>query len=280
MSTIKKNQHYVWKHYLKPWTTNGQINCLHDGKPFKASLNKIAQQNYFYKSNPINIEEIEFAKYFIGILDPMAKESLSNLLRFYHFTANTDDYLMKCGIEDFHEKVETNFIPLLAKLYMVDLSFLKNIKEKNDFSIFIGCQYSRTNNMRSRLTNSKITVPENVDVENFAKIFSLFMAEIIGNWVSSKAGLQFLNNMTSKHFITSDQPVFNLKGTDSTEIAPSEFELFYPISPTQAIILSENNIQSLIEIEDVEKVKWFNRKIQQNAKEQIYAKKEEDLIIK
>jgi hypothetical protein len=280
MSHIKKSQHYVWKHYLKPWTTNGQVNCFRDGKPFKTSPDNIAQQNYFYKSNPINIEEIEFAQYYIGKLDPTAKESLSNLLRLYYITANTDDYLMKCGIEDFHGIVETNFIPLLAKLYKVDLSFMERIKEKNDFSFFIGCQYSRTNNMRSRLTNSKITIPENVNKENFAKIFSLFMAAIIGNWVYSKARLQFLNNLTSEHFITSDQPVFNLKGTGSTEIEPSEFELFYPISPTQAIILSENNIQPLIEIEDVKKAKWFNRKIHQNAKEQIYAKNEEDLIIK
>ena len=280
MSNIKKSQHYVWKHYLKPWTTNGQVNCIRDGKSFKTSIDNVAQQNYFYKSNPINLQEIEFAKFFIGILNPTVQEALSNLLRLYHITANTDDYLMKCGIEDFHAIVETNFIPLLTRLYKVDLSFLESINEKNDFSFFIGCQYSRTYNMRSRMTNSKVIFPENVNRENIAKILSLFMAEIIGNWVYHKARLQFVNNMTSENFITSDQPVFNLEATGSTEIAPSEFELFYPLSPTQAIILSEKNIQPLIEIEDVKKVKWINLKIYQNAKEQIYAKNEEDLIIK
>ncbi|TSA37099.1 MAG: DUF4238 domain-containing protein [Porphyromonadaceae bacterium] len=280
MNNIKKSQHYVWKNYLKPWTANGQIYCLRDGKVFKTSPDNIAQQSYFYKSNPINIEEINLANYYIGIFDPAVKELLSSMLRIYHITANNDDYLMKCGIEDFHGIVETNFIPVLTKLYEVDLSFFGSSKEKSDFSFFIGCQYSRTNNMRSRFITSEITYPKNVDKENFAKIFSLFSAAIIGNWVYSKAKQQFLVNKTGEPFITGDQPVFNLKGTDSMEIAPSEFELFYPISPSQAIILSEKNTQPLMEIEDIEKVKWFNRKIWKNANEQIYAKYEENLKVK
>lgn len=280
MNNIKKSQHYVWKNYLKPWATDGQIYCFRDGKIFKTSPDNIAQQNYFYKSNPINIEEINLANYYISIFAPAVKEPLSSLLRIYHITANTNNYLMKCGIEDFHGIVETNFFPVLAKLYEADLSFLGIGKEKSDFSFFIGCQYSRTNNMRSRFIESKIAVPKNVDKENIAKILSLFISAIISNWVYSKANLQFLINKTSEPFITGDQPVFNLKGTESKEIAPSEFELFYPISPLQAIILGENTTQPLVVIEDVEKVKWFNSKIWENAKEQIYAKHEENLKIK
>jgi hypothetical protein len=269
MSNIKKSQHYVWKHYLNPWTTNGKINCLRDGKLFQTSPDNIAQQTYFYKSNTLNIKDIEFAKMFIEMLHPTAKESLSNLLRLYNITTNADDYLMKCGIEDFHGVVEKSFIPVLEKLYKVDLSFLENIKEKSAFSFFIGCQYSRTNNMRNRFINSKMIVPENVSIENFGKVLSLFIAN-----------LQFLNNRTDEYFITGDQPIFNLKGTGSMEIAPTEFELFYPISPTQAIILSENNFQPLLEIEDVEKIKQFNLNICKNSKEQIYGKNEGDLILK
>jgi len=263
----------------KALATNGQIYCFRAGKIFKTSPDNIEQQNYFHKSNPINIDEINLANYYICIFDPEVKEPLSGLLKIYNITANTNDYLIKCGIEDFHGIVESNFIPVLAKLYEADLSFLGISKEKSDFSFFIGCQYSRTNNMRSRFITSKIAVPEKVDKENIAKIFSLSTSAIIANWIYSKAKLQFLNNKTSEPFITVDQPVFNLKGTESIEIALSEFELFYPISPLQAIIIAENNTQPLMVFEDVERVKWFNSKMWKNAKEKIYAKDEENLKI-
>ena len=277
MSDIKKSQHYVWKHYLKPWMNNGQVYCLRDGKIFKTSPDNIAQQNYYYKSTPMTQEEIDVANYCIGLFDPTVKESLSSLLKIYHLTSNYNDYLMKCGIEDFHGLIERRFIPLLSKIYEVDLSFFDDSTEKGNFSFFIGCQYSRTNNMRSRFIDSKINVPQNVDKENIAKILSLFIAVIIAKWIFISSKLQFLDNKTSEPFLTCDQPVFNLKATGNIEIAPTEFELFYPISPTQAIILSENNLQPRIEVEDVERIQWFNNKIRENAKEQIYAKNEENL---
>jgi hypothetical protein len=184
---------------------------------------------------------------------------------------------MKCGIEDFHGLIERGFIPLLSKLYDADLSFFDINKEKGNFSFFIGCQYSRTNNMRSRFINSKINFPQNVDKENIAKIMSLFIAVIISKWVFISSKLQLLKNNTSEPFLTCDQPVFNLKAPKSIEIVPTEFELFYPISPTQAIILGEDNLLPRIEIEEVDRIHWFNSKIRENAKEQIYAKNEENL---
>jgi hypothetical protein len=277
MSGIKKSQHYVWKHYLKPWMNNDQIYCLRDERIFKTSPDNIAQQNYFYKSNPITKEEIDVANYYIDLFDPTVKESLSSMLRIYHLTSNYNDYLKKCGIEDLHGLIERRFIPLLTKIYQLDSSFFYDNNEKGNFSFFIGCQYSRTNNMRSRFINSKIIIPQNVNKENIAKIVSLFIAVIISKWVFISSKLQFLNNKTNEPFLTCDQPVFNLKAPNSIEIVPTEFELFYPISPTQALILSEDNLQPRIEVEDVKRIQWFNNKIRENAKEQIYAKDEENL---
>ena len=280
MSSIKKSQHYVWKHYLKPWTLNGKIYCSRNGEIFRTSPDNIAQQTYFYKSNPINAEEIKFSNIYINVLDPSVRNLLKYLLEFYHQTSDSDDYFMKCGIEDFHGIVEKKFIPLLSKLYLADLSFFKNKKEKDEFSFFIGCQYTRTNNMRSRLVNSELFVPENVNIENVAKIFSLFFAAIIGNWIFNKANIQFVINKTSELFITGDQPVFNLKADNSMEIDPTEFELFYPISPSQAIILSETKNKSSSEIRDIERIRWFNSKVRENANEQIYSKYENNLTNK
>jgi len=47
---LKKQHHYVWKEYLKPWTSENKIFCQRDNKLFSTSLNNIAQQRFFYKT--------------------------------------------------------------------------------------------------------------------------------------------------------------------------------------------------------------------------------------
>ena len=63
-STTK--QHYVWRHYLAPWTSNGekdgQIFCLMDNKIFSAGLMKIGNQRYFYKVPDLTERQIHLAK--------------------------------------------------------------------------------------------------------------------------------------------------------------------------------------------------------------------------
>lgn len=47
--TKKHKQHYVWRHYLKAWSTKNLIWCQRDGKVFNSNLMGIGQSRDFYK---------------------------------------------------------------------------------------------------------------------------------------------------------------------------------------------------------------------------------------
>ena len=274
---IKKRHHYVWKHYLKPWTVNEQIGCLREGKRFLTSLENIAQKRYFYESPPLNELELKFVDSFFGKVHPTAKKSLNGLFEVYLKSAYTNDYNRKCGLEDFYSVVEGNFIPILDKIYNTDLSFLDDLKERNHFSFFIGIQYMRTLKMRDNFVNSQINVPHGINKDNIAKIISLFFADIIGNWVFQVGRLNLLHNKSDLDFITGDQPVFNKKGYKKVNGNVKEFDLYFPITPSLAIQISD-----YVEGEnflDKKSVIQYNKMIKLNSKEQIYSKTLSDFDI-
>ncbi|NOS75740.1 MAG: DUF4238 domain-containing protein [Methyloglobulus sp.] len=90
-----------------------------------------------------------------------------------------------------------------------------------------------------------------------------------------------LKNNTSVEFITSDQPVINTYaiGFNETE-APEELELYYPVSPKLAILIT-NNIEirnSNIVVPNINQVKNYNRMIIQQSHSQIFTSSKEALM--
>ena len=66
---IKKQQHYVWKQYLKKWTDNGRhIYFLYkNGNEVKsANLENVAQQRFFYEVEAFTENEEAIFKYLVN----------------------------------------------------------------------------------------------------------------------------------------------------------------------------------------------------------------------
>ncbi len=59
-ATRKKNRHYVFQAYLKPWAEVEQIWCLRNGEIFRTNLRNVACERFFYRSYPLTDEEREF----------------------------------------------------------------------------------------------------------------------------------------------------------------------------------------------------------------------------
>ena len=79
----------------------------------------------------------------------------------------------------------------------------------------------------------------------------------------------------NSNFITSDQPIINFH-SDFDGI-PDEFELYYPISPSLAIMVSKQEKypdKKVITIDDDETIKW-NDLIAKLSHSQIYSHKKE-----
>lgn len=287
---LKKNQHYVWKHYLKPWTNNEQICCLRNNKSFFTTNSKnVAVQKFFYESTKLTEVDNKFIEAYLNQFHPSAFQSLNRLISMYDETTNWDEYLQKCGLEDFHGIVETDFIPLLDKVYKGDLSFLKNVENLNKFGFFIGCQYMRTNKMKKAILEtlgsfknlSNISIPNyyhNLNFKGIADVILLFKSDIIGNWIFSNGFVQIIDNCTDINFITGDQPVINIKSDRDQKENPMGFELYYPISPRKALYIQNNDIKEKKKcITEESRVRFLNDRIHHHHQEQIFAKYESDI---
>lgn len=268
MPELKKKHHYVWKHYLKAWSFNGQVNCIRNGKEFPVSLEGIANKRFFYESIPLGENELKFILELIRGVIPNGKRNIGYILELYTYISKSDnEYDRKCGIEDLHSIIESKFIPILDKLLNNDLSFFNNNSEKDWFAVFIGNQYTRTNKMKSNLLNLDLEKYK-INPKIIAPIMSLITAEVVANWIFYESNLTILINESEEKFITSDQPIINIKSDNVVNEKISEFELFYPISPNRAIYLSKEKLTKK-EVKTAE-VKHFNSMIKKHSKDQLF----------
>ncbi|MGC4064853.1 MAG: DUF4238 domain-containing protein [Polyangiaceae bacterium] len=60
--TKKRRQHYVWRHYLEAWTTEGTLWCRREGKVFEASPQNVAHERYFYRLREMSEADLEFVR--------------------------------------------------------------------------------------------------------------------------------------------------------------------------------------------------------------------------
>jgi hypothetical protein len=271
MKQLKKKHHYIWEHYLKPWTKNGQIHCIRNNKKFLTSTENIGQKRFFYKAIPLGENEEKFIHTLINQIIPDGQKQLNIIFNLYQsLSTSKNEYDRKCGIEDIHSVFESNFIKILDKLYQEDLSFFNNSVEKDQFSLFLGLQYTRTLKMKENIERLNLE-KYNLNSEKLSVIMSLINGEIIAKWIYYKSKIQFLINNNEEKFITSDQPIINVKNKNVYQGKIKGFELYYPISPKYAIYLSEN-LSGKIKV-DNDTVKKYNNMIKNNHNEQLYLNK-------
>ncbi len=275
LKELKKHHHYVWKEYLKPWTSENKIFCRRKGKIFLTTLDNIAQERFFYKALQLGSEEIRFLKHIIKNMIPNVSNSMNQIFNLYNNISNSnDEYLIKCGIEDLHTTVEGYGKNSLKKLQEGNLDFLNEDKYKHQLSLFLGVQYMRTKKMRENLNPAELQ-NKNIDLEKLAVILPFIFGEITGNWIYNIGQITLLKNNTSLCFITSDQPIFNVKAPlKFSEV--KEFELYYPISPAYAIYISKTENRK--SINNSNEVLFYNRLVKSHSFEQIFAKTESDFI--
>lgn len=241
---------------------------------FETSLKNIGQQRYFYKAEKLTDREQNFLEGFIEYSSEENKQSLYRLLKLYNNLADGNEYIVNCGIEDIHSLIESRSIELLNNLYNNDLSFFEDPKLRNTFSFFVSAQYARTNRKRESVLNIKFQTP-NLNNDRLARVFQLFFIEITSNWIYRQTKIQLLINDTGNDLITGDQPVIDIKDNPENFDEPEYFNLFYPISPKKAILLSgeSDGIKRINENE----VDEFNKLIFKQSKEQVYSRKMSDL---
>lgn len=303
-----RRQHYVWQKYLEPWTIKKgkaqQLWYLRRGAkaPICTDTKNVGVERDFYRLLGLQAGDIDFVRtialgpktnpklrelnegwisqfeLFIG-LQHAAKEhpkASAALLK------TLDQQMIKFQ-EDAYSRMETGAVKHLTAMQAADVRFFEDTNEAVEFSYFLAHQYFRTKAIRNRIRD---TFPEQGHKDRFDRtwpIFRYIFATNIGYSIFSdrkKFKLQVLNAAPNMEFITGDQPAVNTYGAFVAPNTPlEELELYYPVSPTRAVILSDHSIyQHGMTLEPL-RMNYLNQTIELIAYEQLFAKSEEPLRV-
>lgn len=281
---MKKNQHYVWKHYLKPWSINGKIWTRRAGRVFATSLDNVAQERFFYETFKFGATELLYIKGLIDGAHPSGYAVLHGALELYLSTTHGDSVERKTKLEDYHSHIEGRAIEFFDSIRSKNYSFLENKKRKAEFCYFVGLQITRTKRMYERIYASlkresqgasKWPKNDNSNLVNLAKALQVVTAEFYGNWLT-QAQIKFVSTIGEKQFLTCDQPAFNMSARpEDLTTPPTEMKIFYPVSPETAMLASNESIQ-LAELSDAD-VERYNAKIFTFSHEFIFSMRPSEL---
>jgi hypothetical protein len=121
-----------------------------------------------------------------------------------------------------------------------DLTFFDDPNKKYGFYYGLSVQYARTNHINGARSNMK-----QEDFERYMRIANVLTHIMATNVGRSLIGehehhrVILLDNTTDIPFVTADQPVINLSAIPKNFKPPAKFELYYPLSPTKAMMLLE-----------------------------------------
>ncbi len=232
---------------------------------------KVAAQNHFYRLNEISPEDAEFIENLIIKDSPAGlKESHRFLLRaftlphvakrkleerrrlieesgevvdedaFRESMAYIDRQIVEMN-ENYHTSIENLFQPILESMKAGALTFFDDPHQKYAFYYSLSVQYARTNHVGGASSNMK-----KEDFERYMRIANVLTHIMATNVGRSLIGqhehhrIVLVDNTTDIPFATADQPVINLSASPTNFEPPAKFELYYPLSPTKAMMLLES----------------------------------------
>lgn len=281
------NQHYVYRDYLRKWSSNEYIYCLLDRKKLlKTNLKNIGLERYFYKVPAFSKEELRIAKLFT---DEYTKnivevfEKLNNTIAFskltnnLKLTENLTNFSKDCDEKYFNCNIENNLKNFIDKILTMNLECLNDLEFKMKSCSAIAEQYCRTKNIKSKFEKDTKLKSLNINLSNIWFLMRHIIASKIGMAICFDNYKFCLLENNNNGFITGDQPIVNTYYNNDT--IPLNFELYYPLSPSLALLITKDtNYEnySIIFIED-EIVDFYNNLIVKSSYNQLYADKIEKL---
>lgn len=309
-----KNQHYVWRSYLAAWTkTNtpeGQLMCLRKKKLFPVSLKKIAQENCFYGIKELSQLEREIIyEMTVRNVQGVQKDTNEKWLNLYctpfdfvkELTALGIPVLGHTGctevlkdqvfknwnieyIEKVHAYIERTGEPYIKLLRQNSLDFWKEETDRDSFSFFLCNQYFRTKKTRDGIVSvfekvkHETTQFADLHPENMWLPLSLIFASNVGATIAHHYSAVLLQT-DNAYFIVGDQPVINTFATFDMMTAPNDVELFYPVTPHSALLLTtdpEYISGHILSITDAQ-TRHYNLLEYRSAREMVFAKERSHL---
>lgn len=271
-------------------------------KIFKTDLINIAQENYFYELIEFSpLEETQLKDF----IERMSHKSVLALNKDFLLAFTSHYKLRKMLIskdvpnekrEELEKKIRqievntmenshTLFENLGARLIkcrtVEDLNFMSDNNLFFEAMMFLSFQYFRTKKMKNDIKRAFEKEP--FPASKFWNIISHTMSTNVAGYLSLNPELRIIHfeNKTSTSFFTNDQPVFNIKNNIDANGVVKQLELFYPLSPSNAILIHFRNEQK-DKVENIlasrETVKYFNDMMFKNSDFFMFSNSEQQLI--
>lgn len=292
----KRRHHYIWRNYLRAWSTNESLWCCRDGKLFKTNLMNIGQIKDFYKLKELSAKDVEHInKIAIEPTKPHLQELNKGWVSLFNFVFEMKRAIEQKGInnvelnshfdeainnieEDLHGKIESDAIRYIESILNENISFFQTKQGYMDFTHYICIQYMRTNKIKSNVLAIASNI-QSIDIDKIWNVLShIFATNMAWTLYAERSSFRMylLKNQTQKELITGDQPVINTYAAGLSNTEPVEkLEFYYPVSPTLAILITESAHSSSNEIilkeDEVDK---YNLIMIEQSHSQIYATSE------
>ena len=304
MTQVKKRHHYVWRNYLRAWSDSKDLLpslIKINNKIATPNLMNVAQKKFYYSLKEFTIEEEKnLKKIIINLSNDETEEifkeyfnlfiSYSKAKRILNNNTNIPKEkkseieeslkLMKSNfMEDFHSDFEKFGQKLIEVKKVEDLEFLKENASLMKTFLFLCFQYVRTKKMRSTFTK-RFESHFNI-LPKYFNILSFVLATGMANGLMhyKETKIIFIENTSKIDFITSDQPIINLKEHEKNEKGNvKSLEFFYPINPKIAFKIHYNNGKKFEHLKISEnEVEKFNQIIFDKSEDFVFAKNTEQL---
>lgn len=293
MSSVKKQQHYVFEYYLKAWAETRSFCCYSKSRSnlFPTDPERVGKRRYFYQLKRLTEDDRLLIELVLGRVDSQLRRFHAEFVDRTQHPFDVEDALaiadllpeqkqeIECAlreykanlIENLHTHFEGRAIPLLASMKRYDASFYADTEQCLAFLNYLLHQYFRTENLRRRI-GALPNMASGHSFERTALIFNLIHATSAALSLFRDRNcykIVFLRNTTDEPFLAGDQPVINLLDPADTD----EVELYYPVSPKTAILLTCDKDKAKDKIIDLSEVavEAYNLLIYRSASDQVYS---------
>jgi hypothetical protein len=254
----KRQQHHVWKSYLRAWAKDEKIFCLQDGRIFESNISGVAVERDFYKLPTLSKKDVEYVRLLIGKSPNPATRLYEDLLMSFsifgwlrdnilpHMVNDTEfEGIIEQQIinteEDIHSSIESGMMRIMDAIRRRDISFYVDDEQCVKFLHFLCLQLFRSKGVRERVLGK--SYPSDFNIGNCWNVLRHIFAMNVGAslfLVRKKRPLILIENNTGVPFITGDQPVINLFSSPQFTEPPPLLAFYYPVTPWLAIILDES----------------------------------------
>lgn len=240
---------------MRAWAADEKVHCLQAKEIRRVNIKNVAAENYFYRLQELSPEDVDFLRLLFKDSPAGLKASHDRVVAGFTLPHLVKRELERLGLADsehmkrvnemivelnekMHTSIEEDFQPCLAEMRSGSLSFLQNVDDAMKFYRGLAVQYVRTNQINrtslimdaERLALYKRVVNPLVHIMAINAGFTLFVER-------KKHTIMLLDNNTEVPFITADQPVINASASPKQTTPPARFDLYYPVSPTRAMML-------------------------------------------